>query len=210
MQAGEPQAAPLRDLPIFPLGTVLFPDGALPLRVFEARYMDMVRDCMQRDAPFGICLITRGKEVGEAARHEAVGCLARITEWDMQQLGLLQIRTRGGERFRITARRVQSDGLIRADAERIEPDGDEPVPERLETCSSLVRRIVEDLVEREPNALGRMVGEPYLYQSASWVSNRLCEFLPISSKAKQKLMELPDPLARLSIVHQYLEQHQVI
>jgi Lon protease-like protein len=210
MQAGEPQATPLRDLPIFPLGTVLFPGGALPLRVFEARYMDMVRDCMQRDAPFGICLITRGKEVGEAARHEPVGCLARITEWDMPQLGLLQIRTRGGERFRITARRVQSDGLIRADAERIAPDVDEPVPERLGTCSALVRRIVEDLVEREPNALGRMVGEPYLYQSASWVSNRLCEFLPISSKAKQKLMELPDPLARLSIVHQYLEQHQVI
>ena len=210
MASGDPQRAALSDLPIFPLRTVLFPGGALPLRVFEARYLDMVRDCMQRDVPFGVCLITEGKEVGETPRHEAVGCLARITEWDMQQLGVLQIRTRGGERFRIASRRVQADGLIRADAQPLEPDDDDTVPEQFGMCASLVRRIVEDLVEKEASAIARMVGEPYLYQSASWVSNRLCEFLPISAKAKQKLMELPDPLARLSIVHRYLEQHQVL
>ena len=210
MASKDPPPEPSAELPIFPLGTVLFPGGALPLRVFEARYMDMVRDCMQRDTPFGVCLITSGREVGDTPRHEAVGCLARITEWDMAQLGLLQIRTRGGERFRIASSRVQHDGLIRADVELIAPDSDEPIPEQFAMCASLVRRIVEDLVEKEPSALGRMVGEPYLYQSASWVSNRLCEFLPIPAKAKQRLMELPDPLARLSIVHQYLEQHQVI
>ena len=210
MASKDPPPEPSAELPIFPLGTVLFPGGALPLRVFEARYMDMVRDCMQRDTPFGVCLITSGREVGDTPRHEAVGCLARFAEWDMAQLGLLQIRTRGGERFRIASSRVQHDGLIRAEVERIAPDPDEEVPEEFAMCSSLVRRIVEDLVEKEPSALGRMVGEPYLYQSASWVSNRLCEFLPIPAKAKQRLMELPDPLARLSIVHQYLEQHQVI
>lgn len=202
--------ARLTDLPIFPLGTVLFPAGTLPLRVFEARYMDMVRGCMQRATPFGVCLIVRGSEVGAAAEHEEVGCLARITDWDMQQLGLLQIRTRGGERFRVTARRVQADGLIRADAVPIPPDPEQPVPQRFSACVSLVRRIVEDLVEKEPNALNRMVGEPYLYESASWVSNRLCEFLPIPVKAKQKLMELDDPQARLAIVHRYLEQHRVL
>jgi len=206
----EPGPAVLADLPIFPLGTVLFPGGALPLRVFEPRYMDMVRDCLKHGTPFGVCLIVKGREVGEAAEHEEVGCLATITDWDMQQLGLLHVRARGGERFRIAARRVQPDGLIRAQAEPVAPDAPEAVPERFATCAHLVRRIVEDLIEKEPAALSRMVGEPYSYESASWVSNRLCEFLPISVRARQKLMELTDPLARLQIVHRYLEDHRVL
>ncbi|HOA92747.1 MAG TPA: LON peptidase substrate-binding domain-containing protein [Quisquiliibacterium sp.] len=200
----------LADIAIFPLGSVLFPGGVLPLRVFEARYMDMVRDCMQHGAPFGVCLITRGREVGEAAEHEPVGCLATITDWDMQQLGLLQIRTRGGMRFRVLERRVQKDGLVRADLEPIEDDPRVEVPEPFADCARLVRRIVDDLVAREPDPLNRMVAEPYDFASAGWVANRLCEFLPIPARARQKLMELPDPLARLSLVHQYLQQHRVL
>jgi len=200
----------LSNLPIFPLGTVLFPESALPLRIFEARYMDMVRGCMQTGAPFGVCLIVKGKEVGSPADHERIGCLATITDWDMEQLGLLHIRTRGGGRFSITDRRVQSDGLILAEATPIEPDPEEPLASKYADCAILLRRIVEDLIEKEPNALNRMIGEPYRYESSSWVSNRLCEFLPIPATAKQKLMELPDPQARLEIVHQYLQQHRVL
>lgn len=198
------------DLPIFPLGAVLFPGGVLPLRVFEARYMDAMRECMQRGTAFGVCLITHGSEVGEPAEHEPVGCLATITEWDMQQLGLLQIRTRGGTRFRITSRRVQKDGLVRASAVPIAPDPDLPVPQAYAICADLLRKIIHDHVEREPNALGRMVAEPYAFESAVWVGNRLSEFLPISARARQKLMELDDPLARLSLVHQFLERQRVI
>jgi len=203
-------AARTAEIPIFPLNTVLFPAGALPLRVFEARYMDMVRDCMQRGAPFGVCLITRGREVGEAAQHEAVGCLATIADWDMEQLGVLRIRARGGERFRVRSARVQRDGLIRAVVEPLEPDAYRPVPEQHDACARLLRRIVEDMVEKQPRAIDRMVGEPYLYDCAGWVANRLCEFLPIPAKARQKLMELADPLARLELVHRYLEQHKVL
>ena len=200
----------LDDLPVFPLGTVLFPGGALPLRVFEARYLDMVRDCMQQGRPFGVCLITQGREVGEAAEHETVGCLASIEGWDMEQLGLLKIMARGGPRFRILSRRVQKDGLVRARAEPIPPDPDAAVPEDYAVCAKLLRRIVEDLVEREPNPMNRMVGEPYDFASATWVGNRLSEFLPIAARAKQKLMELPDPLARLELVHHYLQRHRVL
>lgn len=203
-------AQTLSNLPIFPLGTVLFPESALPLRVFEARYMDMVRDCLQADTPFGVCLIVKGNEVGAAAEHEAVGCLAKIADWEMEQLGLLQIRARGAERFSINDRRVQSNGLIRADATLIPPDPEEPIEGKLGECAILLRRIVQDLVEKEPNALNRMIGEPYRYESSSWVSNRLCEFLPIPMSAKQKLMELPDPVTRLEIVHQYLQHHRVL
>jgi Lon protease-like protein len=198
------------DLPIFPLSTVLFPGGVLPLRVFEARYMDMVRDCMHRDAPFGVCLITRGGEVGEAAEHESVGCLAHIRGWDMQQLGLLQLRCVGGARFKVIDRRVGRNGLIRATADALPEDPPEAVPDEFADCSMLVRRIVDELREREPDADKRMIAEPHDFESATWISNRISEFLPIPNAAKHKLMALDEPLARLSIVHRWLQQQQVI
>ena len=207
---GESSAAILGDLPIFPLNTVLFPGGVLPLRIFEARYMDMARDCLAGERPFGVCLITEGKEVGEAAEHEAVGCTASIVDWDMQQLGLLQIRAIGGRRFRVVSRRVQPDGLIRADAEIVADDPAIGLPAEYEVCATLLRRIVDDVVERETEPIKRMIAEPYEFGSARWVGNRLCEFLPIPPGARQKLMELDDPITRLALIHQYLQQHQVI
>ncbi len=200
----------LTDLPIFPLGTVLFPGGVLPLRVFEARYMDMVRGCLQADTPFGVCLITRGREVGEAAEHEPIGCLARVESWDMEQLGVLQIRTRGGERFEVLERRIQADGLIRATVRLLPEDPDAPIGEGFAILAQLVQRIVEDLAEREPDPARRMVAEPHRFDSSVWVSNRLCEFLPIPMGVRQKLMALPDPQARLSLARQFLAQRQVI
>jgi uncharacterized protein len=198
------------DVAIFPLSTVLFPGGVLPLRIFEARYLDMIRDCMQRELPFGVCLITHGGETGEAAEHEPVGCLASIRGWDMKQLGLLEIRTIGTGRFRVLDRRVARDGLIRATIDPLADDPRLPVPDDFGPCVALIRRIATELEQREPDPEQRMIAQPYDLESASWVSNRLCEFLPISGKAKQKLMELDDPLARLAVAHRYLQQHQVI
>jgi Lon protease-like protein len=200
----------LADIPIFPLSTVLFPGGVLPLRVFEARYMDMVRDCMQHETPFGVCLITRGGEVGEAAEHEPIGCLAHIRGWDMEQLGLLQLRTVGGIRFRAVDRRVGRNGLIRVTADEIADDSRLDVPDEMAECAMLVRKIVTELREREPDPEKRMIAEPCDFDSAAWVANRLCEFLPIPNPAKHKLMALDEPLARLSLVHRYLQQHQVL
>ena len=200
----------LADVPIFPLSSVLFPGGVLPLRIFEARYMDMVRDCMRQDAPFGVCLITRGGEVGEPAEHEAIGCLAHIRGWDMEQVGLLQLRTVGGARFRIVDRRVGRNGLIRASIDRLPDDPRLAVPEEQAECTRLVRRIVEDLRAREPDPDKRMIEEPGDFESAAWIANRLCEFLPIAAPTKHKLMALDEPLTRLAIVHRWLQQHQVL
>ena len=110
---------------------MLFPGGRLPLRIFEQRYMEMAKTCLKHNAPFGVCLIQHGKEVGEPAVPVGVGCLARIADWDMAQLGVLQVSVRGESRFRILERRVQSDGLARASIERLAEEGDGPVPEAL-------------------------------------------------------------------------------
>ncbi len=206
---------------LFPLSVVLFPQGVLPLRVFEARYMDMVRDCMRDETSFGVCLVndTKGAALGTAE----VGCLARITAWDMQQLGLLQIRTVGGDRFRLLASESQPNGLMMGEIDLIEADEDQRVPDEHRPCVDLLTRIIEDMKaqlaekrrtgeasEDSPVLAQLPFEEPYEMDSSAWVSNRLCEVLPVPLKAKQKLMELTDAATRLEIVHTYLKQHSVL
>lgn len=201
---------------LFPLNTVLFPGGVLPLRIFEARYMDMVRDCMKEEAPFGVCLITQGAEVGGAAATENVGCLAHISGWDMQQLGLLNIRCIGGDRFRILERSVEANNLIHAEVLLLEPDEDSVLADEHRPCAELLQRVIDDV-----KLQGRRAAEsdeevkvpfepPYRLDSSVWVGNRLCEVLPVPLKAKQKLMELDDAYTRLEIITQYLKQHAIL
>jgi Lon protease-like protein len=212
----------VKNVALFPLGAVLFPDGVLPLRVFEARYMDMVRDCMRREEPFGVCLIVSGSEAGGGnARTEKIGCLARIVAWDMEQLGLLHIRTIGGQRFRILSSQVQPDQLQRAEIELIDPDEDSSIDPEHQACAALLTRVIDDVraqhAERrrtgqaEGDVMGRLpFEEPFQLDSSVWVGNRLCEVLPVPMKAKQKLMELDDAHTRLEIITQYLRQHAVL
>jgi len=201
-------------LPLFPLNAVLFPDGVLPLKVFETRYIDMVRDCMKRDAPFGVVLIKSGREVGAAAEPEAVGCVARITHWDAPQPGLLMLRTRGGQRFRILETQSFRDQHLEARVEWIAPDAAVPPSVEQQVCANMLQLVIQDI-----NARGRAEQEddfaspfPEMLQldDAGWVANRWSEILPIPLKARQKLLELTDPQSRLAIIYQYLKQHEII
>ena len=197
-----PPAPPPTDwhrLPLFPLGTVLFPGGVLPLRVFEARYVDMMRECMKAGQPFGVCLIKEGHEVGAPAVPHGVGCLATITDFDMQQPGVLNIVTRGLGRFRVHSTRTEPNGLVRAVAEAMDADPAAAVPARFSICALALRAIL-------PNLPPGMLAEPHQFDDASWLSNRLAEILPIQALAKQRLMELPDALVRLEIIHTFLGQ----
>ena len=204
-------------LPLFPLNTVLFPGGVLPLRVFEARYMDMIRRVMRGANEFGVCLITQGHEVGtEGVETEMIGCRARIDDWNMEQLGVLEIATTGTARFRIVSRTMLPDGLVMADVEELETEAHLPLPAEAAPCASLLERIVaqwdDDEVEPgigSPESM-RPIAKPYRFDDTTWVGNRLSEVLPISLSAKQKLMALTDGPARLGIVLQYLKQHGIL
>ena len=201
-------------LPLFPLKTVLFPDGVLPLKVFETRYIDMVRDCMKRDMAFGVVLIKSGTEVGAAAEPEQVGCLARIVEWDMQDLGVMMLRTHGGERFRIGQTRVLPDQRLEAQVTMLAPDSEAPVSDMHLACAQTLKLVINDVNTNGRAEMGREFvspfSQPYRLDSAGWVANRWCEILPIPLKARQALLELDDPQNRLSLVFQYLQQHQIL
>ena len=186
-------------IPIFPLNTVLFPGGMLPLRVFETRYMDMTSDCLRRGRPFGVCLIREGREVGAPATPEPVGCLAHITDCDMQQLGLLQLKTLGGQRFRILGSRTEAQGLIRADIEMIPIEAAIPLPDRFISFTRLLERLA---AEQDPP----IFAEPHGFGDAAWVGYRLSEILPAPLAVKQMLLELGDSLARLDILQRFLTQ----
>jgi len=196
-------SAAFREIPIFPLGTVLFPGGLLPLRVFETRYMDMTRECMKEQKPFGVCLIKSGREVGEPAVPEEIGCLAHIQEWDMQELGVLSLRTQGGQRFRIRDRAVTGQGLVRANVELIAPEPATSLPAEFAACANLLELVVAD-------KSASVFAEPHQFDDATWVGYRLTEILPVPLAAKQRLLELDDSVLRLQILHRFLEQRGLI
>jgi Lon protease-like protein len=190
------------EIALFPLHTVLFPGGLLPLRVFEPRYMEMVSACLRASEPFGVCLIREGREVGAPAVPHPVGCLARIVQWDMQQLGVLNIVARGEARFRIVERSVQPNGLARARIELLADEGNEAVPEEAEVGVRLLRAILDEVV-------GARVEEPFRFESASWVSARLAEILPLSPAMKQNLLEIDAGDRRLDALCDFLRKQKL-
>lgn len=201
-------------LPLFPLRTVLFPGGVLPLRVFETRYVDMVRDRMKRDAPFGVVAIRSGDEVGKAAEHYLAGTLAHIVEWDMPELGVLQLQTRGGERFRVHETRVQPSQLIEARIEILPEVPAAENPDALQICAKVLGIVMGDLLDQARQEAGddfiNPFPEPHRLDSAGWVANRWSEMLPISIGQKQALLEIDDEGERLLQVEQYLRENRVI
>lgn len=201
-------------LPLFPLKTVLFPGGVLPLKVFEARYTDMVRDCMANETPFGIVLIKSGTEVGAAAEPEAVGTLANITQWDMEDLGILLLRTEGGARFRIRETRVLADRRLEALIDLLPPDEAAPVSDIHLQCAKTLKIVIDDINSKGRAEAGAEFASPFSQtlklDDAGWVANRWSEILPIPLKARQKLLELDDAQSRLSVIYQYLQQHKII
>ena len=160
--------------------------------------MDMARACLRESAPFGVCLIVDGKEVGEPAIPAPVGTLARIVEWDMPQLGLLHVVAQGERRFRIRGRRIERNGLARGAVDVLAEETDSPVPGSAAHCA----RLLERLIERQPE----LFAEPHRLDSAVWVSARLAEVLPLSLAAKQALLELDAGAARLQRVSALLRE----
>ncbi|MEX3639809.1 LON peptidase substrate-binding domain-containing protein [Paraburkholderia sp. BR14320] len=202
------------DLPLFPLHTVLFPDGLLPLKIFEARYLDMARDCLRGKTPFGVCMLKSGAEVAreeEPSVPETIGCLAEIDECDVEAFGMLLIRARGTKRFRLLSHRVEASGLLVGMAEPLADDlpleGNELLA-KFGACAEVLERIIATIRERDPDSLP--FAEPFRLDDPSWVSNRLAEVLPIALRARQKLMELTDAGARIDVVHHYMQQHQLL
>jgi hypothetical protein len=180
------------EIPLFPLRTVLFPDGPLPLRIFESRYIDMVGQCMKNDSPFGVLLIREGQETGLATTHE-VGTLAKITDWYQGSDGLLGVTAVGGQRIRLLSARQQADGLNIGEIEVLAAEPYMALPAEYASLKKILESVLDDL-GRLYESLERR------FDDAVWVTYRLIEILPIELEQKQQLLESNDTLARLKLI----------
>ena len=184
------------NVPLFPLNTVLFPGGPLPLRIFEARYLDMISECMKADAPFGVLLIREGQETGPASTYE-VGTLARIVDWYRGSDGLLGITAVGTQRFRLLSAQRRDDGLNVGEVELL-PDVDTmPLPPEFSALPEILASIIDDL--------GRLYEDlERRYDDAAWVAYRFTEILPVELVHKQACLESEDVLHCLRFVDEVL------
>ncbi|CAN7494008.1 peptidase S16 [Acidovorax sp. HMWF018] len=200
----------LSSLPLFPLGSVLFPDGVLALRVFEVRYLDMVRKCHRTGAPFGVVALTQGQEVRQAGapeeRFNDIGTLAIIEQLETPQPGLVTLLCRGSQRFRITQRHHLQHGLWIADVDHVEQDLTVPVPDDLKKASTALAQVLHTLQVRDPDMPHLVTPTAAQLNDCGWVANRWCELLPVPLELKQRLMELDNPLVRLELVGDVLER----
>jgi Lon protease-like protein len=194
-------------LPLFPLRTVLFPGGLLPLKVFEHRYVEMTKACLREERPFGVCLILEGDEVAQpdaqAPKIASVGTLARITVVDMPQLGILHVATVGEGRFEV--HRYASDplGLVIGEVTPIPDEPQMPLAESQARLSKLLALIATKL---GPDSFPSKTH----YDDATWVGHRLAELLPLPLAVKQRMLEVSDANVRLGALTQYLERQGLL
>jgi uncharacterized protein len=201
-----PHDAP-QALPLFPLRTVLFPGGVLPLKVFEARYIEMTKACLADDRPFGVCLLTQGDEVarphGAPPQFASIGTLARITNFDMPDLGILHLATLGVSRFRVQSHETEPSGLVHGYVVPVAAEPQQALPDNYAPLARLL-----ELIATRVGPDNFPVERPY--EDASWVGYRLAELLPLPLQIKQSMLEINDSGVRLQVIQQFLQQQGVI
>lgn len=205
-------------LPLFPLGTVLFPGGLLPLRIFEVRYLSMVGKCHSTGAPFGVVTLSQGTEVrqpdrrahrgdGFAQEHfQRVGTLASITEFSTPQAGLMVIRCTGLQRFEIASSSQLKHGLWTANVSLLAPDLAVPIPPDLQNVANALSQVLDALSVRSTPSEPSPVPLPYHLDDCAWVANRWCELLPLPLETRHQMMALDNPLVRLELVNDVLQR----
>ena len=220
MDANSP---PLLRLPLFPLQSVLFPGGWLPLKIFEVRYLDMIGRCHKAGEPFGVVCMSRGSEVrrrvptagptGDAFAQEAffpVGTLARIDLLTRPQPGLMVIQCTGTRRFRVERSAQQTAGLWVGEVELLPDDPAAPVPDDLafarDALQTLVANIEHGIAQSGEAGVELPLKPPYRWDDCGWLANRWCELLPLKSEQRQRFMVLDSPVLRLELVADTLTQ----
>lgn len=196
-------------IPLFPLGTTLFPDGYLPLRIFEVRYLSLVKHCLAQEQPFGVVTLQQGSEIrvaGQETRFAEIGTLARILQATTTQAQLMYIRCQGMQRFSIQHCTQQANGLWMADVEMLEDDHVVAIPDELDDTARALGHLIAALQKEGLPANQFPLLPPFRLDECGWVSNRWCDLLPLSLEEKQRMLSLNNPLLRLELVQDLLDE----
>jgi Lon protease-like protein len=203
-------------LPLFPLHTVLFPGGDLPLQIFEVRYLDLMKRCEQSGEPFGVVCLQSGHEVRRAPHvgepdaptetFSAVGTLATLEQVEHPQAGLMFVLARGGQRFRLEQAKALPHGLWTGAVQLLPDDAMVPVPAELASLASRLQGALKAMAEADDNVDPPPPLSDTRWQDAGWLSNRWAERLPLPAQERQRLMSLDNPVWRLELVAEWLDR----
>lgn len=196
-------------IPLFPLASTLFPDGRLPLQIFEVRYLDMIGKCIAEGGGFGVVALTEGSEVrrpGQSERFVGVGTLAKIREWSTPSVGLMRIACTGDARFRILQAEQQKHGLWTAEVEMMEADHPVAIPEELKNTARALEHLLQSVMRQGLPESEVPIAPPFRLTDCGWVANRWAEMMPVPVEMKQTLLALDNPLLRLELVQDALDE----
>lgn len=194
-------------LPLFPLNTVLFPGGHLPLQIFEVRYLDLIKRCIERGEAFGVVSLLEGSEVRVPEQQQKLGCagtMARIIDWSSPEPGLLKINCIGTTRFRILSAEQQKNGLWVGEVVALHDDRDVPVPSEQQNVAKALATLISSLQKKQIPSSRVQLAPPYRLDDAGWVANRWCELLRLDMAEKQRLLVQENPLLRLELIQDVL------
>ena len=217
----------IQNLPLFPLGTVLFPGGLLPLQIFEVRYLDMIGKAFKAGTPFGVVTLTQGYEVRRRNKQEAgntppsgdgfadetfhtTGTLATILQHAVPQAGLMVVQCLGTQRFAIQSSEKLKHGLWMADVALLPDDQSVRVPHELHASVDSLREFIGQLQTQGVSADAMPFATPHQLDDCGWVANRWAELLPVTAEAKHRLMALDSPVLRLELVHDLLQERGIV
>lgn len=195
-------------LPLFPLNLVIFPDGLLPLRIFEARYLDMIKACIRNSTLFGVVAVYPNQKLNDAPQNALsfakVGTTFSIIDSDFSQPGLIMVRCLGQQRFRVKSASQQADGLWLGEVEDMPNDTKLAIPDDLQGATVHMQKLIDAILAQGVSDIEMPIGKPYQLDDCAWVANRWCELINMPLPQKQMLLELDSPLVRLELIHDIL------
>ena len=203
----------MASIPLFPLNTTLFPDGHLPLQVFEVRYLDMVKRCIEQDEQFGVVSLLEGSEIRVPDQQDTLssgGTMARITEWVSPMPGLLQISCIGTTRFQVRSAHQLKHGLWMADVDNVAEDMVVPVPAEQQDVANALGSLIRSLQKKQISISKMPLSPPYRLDEAGWVANRWCELLRLPQEEKQRLLLQENPVLRLELIQDVLSENGLL
>ncbi|MET0264074.1 MAG: LON peptidase substrate-binding domain-containing protein [Duganella sp.] len=203
----------MASIPLFPLNTTLFPDGHLPLQVFEVRYLDMVKRCIEQEEEFGVVSLVEGSETRVPDKTDTLsgaGTMARITEWASPMAGLLQISCVGTTRFHVRSAQQLKHGLWMGEVDIVADDMVVPVPAEQQDVANALGSLIRSLQKKQLDTSKMPLAPPYRLDEAGWVANRWCELLRLAPEEKQRLLLQENPVLRLELIQDVLSENGLL
>lgn len=203
----------MASIPLFPLNTILFPDGNLPLQVFEVRYLDLVKKCIAKGEEFGVVSLLEGSEIRLPDKQETLsgaGTMARILDWSAPMPGLMQISCVGTTRFQVRSSEQLKHGLWMAEVDTVAEDMVVPVPPEQQDVANALGALIRSLQKKQISTANMPLAPPYRLDEAGWVANRWCELLRLDLHQKQRLLLQENPVLRLELIQDVLNENGLL